>query len=94
MLSSFSQFRLFATLWTVAHQAPLSIDFSRQEYWHGLPCPSPGYLPDPGIKPSSPMSPALQANFLPIEPLGKPLKKDFITNAKFLFKLNFDFNLI
>ena len=52
----------FATLWTVAHQAPLSIGFSRQEYWSGLPFPSPGDLPDPGIKPRSP---ALHADSLP-----------------------------
>ena len=42
----------FATPWTIAHQAPLSIGFSRQEYWSGLPFPTPGYLPDPGIKPA------------------------------------------
>ena len=47
---------LFATLWTVAYQAPLSIGFSRQEYWSGLPCPAPGDLPDPGIEPESPAS--------------------------------------
>ena len=47
-----------ATPWTVAHQAPLSMEFSRQEHWSGLPCPPPGDLPDPGIKPGSP---ALQA---------------------------------
>ena len=45
------------TLWTVACQAPLSLEFSRQEYWNGLPCPSPGVLPDPGIEPVSLMSP-------------------------------------
>ena len=56
---------LFETPWTVAHQAPLSMGFSRQEYWSGLPFPSPGDLPNPGIKPASPMSPALQANSLP-----------------------------
>ena len=56
------------TLWTVAHQAPRSIRFSRQEYWSGLPFPSPGDLPDPGIKPRSP---ALQADSLPSEPPGK-----------------------
>ena len=49
MLSHFSCVQLFATLWTVAHQVPLSMGFSRQEYWSGLPCPPPG-LPDPGIK--------------------------------------------
>ena len=54
-MKSLSCVRLFATLWTVAHQAPLSMEFSRQEYWSGLPCPSPGNLPDPGIKPISPV---------------------------------------
>ena len=54
VLSCFSRVRLFATPWTVAHQAPLSIGFSRQEYWSGLPFPSPGALPNPGIKPRSP----------------------------------------
>ena len=53
-----------ATPWTVAHQAPLSIGFSRQEYWSGLPFLSPGNLPDPGIEPASP---ALQAGSLPTE---------------------------
>ena len=55
---------LFAIPWTVAHQDPLSIEFSRQEYWSGLQFPSPGDLPDPGIKPGSP---ALQADSLPSE---------------------------
>ena len=53
-----SHVRLIATLWTVAHQAPLSLEFSEQEYWSGWPFPSPGDLPDPGIKPTSPASPA------------------------------------
>ena len=53
-----------ATPWAVAHQAPLSMGFSRQEYWSGLPFPSPGDLPDPGIQPRSP---ALQADSLPTE---------------------------
>ena len=57
------------TLWTVACQAPLSMGFSRQEYWSGLPFPPPGDLPNPGVKP---MSPALQANSLPYESPGKP----------------------
>ena len=60
---------LFATPWTVAHQAPPSMRFSRQEYWNGLPFPSPGDLPDPGIEPRSP---ALQADTLISEPPGKP----------------------
>ena len=57
------------TPWTVAQQAPLSMGFSREEYWRGLPFPSPGDLPDPGIEPGSP---ALQADALPSEPPGKP----------------------
>jgi len=61
--------RLFAALWTVAHQAPLSLGLSRQEYWSGLPFPPPGDLPNPGIKPKSL---ALQADSLPSEPPGKP----------------------
>ena len=56
MLSHFSCVQLFAMLWTVAHQAPLSMGFSRQEYWWGLLVPSPGNLPNPGIKPVSPVS--------------------------------------
>ena len=64
-----SRVRLFATPWTVAHQAPLSMGFSRQEYWSGLPFPSPGDLPDPGIEPRSP---ALQADALTSEPPGMP----------------------
>ena len=58
----------FVTPWTVEHQTPLSMEFSRQEYWSGLPFPSPGDLPDPGIEPRSP---ALQADSLPTEPPGK-----------------------
>ena len=54
-----SRVRLFATPWTVTCQAPLSMDFSRQKYWNGLPCPPPGNLSDPGIKPASLTSPAL-----------------------------------
>ena len=61
---------LFATLWTVARHVPWSMGFSRQGYWSGLPCPSLGDLPDPGIQPSSP---ALQADSLPSEPPGRPL---------------------
>ena len=58
--------------WTVAHQAPLSIGFSRQEYWSGLPFPSPEDLPDPGIEPGSP---ALEADSFPSKPPGKPRLK-------------------
>ena len=53
----------FATAWTVAHQAPLSVEFFRQEYWSGLSFPSPGDLPDPGIKPLFPVSLALAGGF-------------------------------
>ena len=53
-VKSLSRVQLFATPWTVAYEAPLSIEFSRQEYWSGLPFPSPGDLPYPGIKPGSP----------------------------------------
>ena len=63
MLNHFSHVRLIATPWTVARQAPLSMGFSRQEYWSGLPCPPPGDLPDPGIEPVSLMSPALAVGF-------------------------------
>ena len=66
-VKSLSCIRLFATPWTIAYQAPLSIGFSRQECWSGLPFPSPGDLPNPGIEPRSP---ALQADVLPSEPPG------------------------
>ena len=61
---------------TVAHQAPPSMEFSRQEYWSGLLFPFPGDLPDPGIEPQSP---ALQADALPSEPPGKPLQVGMVT---------------
>ena len=60
---SLSRVRLCVTLWTVAREASLALGFSRQEYWSGLPCPPPGDLPDPGIKPISPMPPALAGGF-------------------------------
>ena len=69
MLSHFSCVQLFVALWTIVHQAPLSMVFSKQEYWSGLPCPLPGDLPNPGIKSRSP---ALQVGSLPSEPPGKP----------------------
>ena len=64
---------LFATLWTVARQAPLSIGFPRQKYLSSLSFPPVGVLPDPGIKPASPTPPALQADSLPAELSGKPI---------------------
>ena len=79
LIESHSRIQLFVTPWTVAHQDPLSVGFSRQGYWSGLPYPPLGDLPNPGIKPRSPES---QANALPSEPPGKPpLKK----KGKFLF---------
>ena len=73
-----SRVRLFVTLWTVAYKAPLSMGFSRQEFWSGLPFPSPGDLPNPGIEPRFP---ALQADALPSEPLGKP--EDIMRGCQF-----------
>ena len=69
-VKSLSRVQVFATLWTVAHQAPLSMGFSRQQYWSGLPFPSPGDLPNPGIELRSP----LHADALSSEPPGKPSK--------------------
>ena len=63
MPSHVSRIHLFATPWTVAQQASLSMGFSRQQYWSGLPCPLPGDLPDPGIKPTTLTSPALAEGF-------------------------------
>ena len=72
MLSRFSLVcvQLFATPWTVAHQAPLCIEFSRQEYWTGSPFPSPRDLPNPAIEPMSLVSPALAGRFFTTEPPG------------------------
>ena len=68
-VKSLSHVRCFSTLWTVTYQAPPSMEFSRQEYWSGLPFPSPWYLPNPGTKPRSP---TLWADTLLSEPPGKP----------------------
>ena len=70
-MKSLGHVRLFVTPWTVTYQATLTMGFSRQKYWSGLPFPSPGDLLDPGIKPRSP---ALQADTLPSKPPGKPIK--------------------
>ena len=80
--SRFSRVWLFATLWTIASQAPLSMGFSRQEYWSGLPCPPPGDLPDSGIEPASP---ALASRFFTAEPPGKPC---LFTHHLWLFSLH------
>ena len=66
--------QLFETPWTVARQARLSVGFSRQEYWSGLPFPPPGDLPDPGIGLISLPSPELHVDSLPLPPPGKPLR--------------------
>ena len=70
VIRTLSHVRLFVTPWTTAHQAPLSMKFSRQEYWSGLPFPSPGDLPDAGTEPGSP---ALQADSLLTEPQGRAI---------------------
>ena len=72
VLSCFSHVQLFVILWTVVCQAPLSMGFSRQEHWSGLPCPPPGDLPDPGIKPASLAAPALPVNSLLLSHQGSP----------------------
>ena len=73
MLSNFSSVQPCATLWTVTRKAPLSIGFTRQEYWNGLPCLPPGDLLDPGIKRASLLSPALRGGFFTISATWKPL---------------------
>ena len=78
-VKSLSHVRLFAAPWTIAYQAPPSMEFSRQEYWSGLPFPSPEDLPNPGMEPGSP---AFQADTLLSEPPGKSLE----VYASFLFQ--------
>ena len=75
-MKSLSHVRLFATPWTVAYQAPLSMGFSRQEYWSGLPLPPSGNLPEPGMEPASP---ALAGGLFTTEPPGKP---EFLLEAR------------
>ena len=75
MLSHFSRAWLFSTLWTVTCQAPLSMGFSRKEYWSGLPCPPPGDLPHPGIKSASLESPALADRFFTSSTTWEALRK-------------------
>ena len=72
MLSHFTHVQLFVTLLTIARQAPLSMGFSRQEYWSEFPCTSLGSLPIPEIEPTSPEYPALQVDSLPTKQPGKP----------------------
>ena len=71
VFSNFSHIQLFVTPWAVAHQAPLSMGFSRQEYWSEYPCPPPEDPPNPDIELLSPASPVLQADSLPTEPINK-----------------------
>ena len=78
---SLSHARLFATPWTVARQAPLSVGFSRQECCSGLPCPPPGHLPHPVTEPESPASSALTGRFIITEPLGKATIKRHSINT-------------
>ena len=78
-VKSLSRVRLFATPWTVTYQASPSMGFSRQEYWSGLPFPSPTDLPDPGIEPGSP---ALEADTLTSEPPGKPMEEAMVIQSK------------
>ena len=77
-----SHVQLFATPWTVAHQVSMSMGFSRQEYWSGLPFPSPGNLPNSGIKPRSP---ALQADSLLSGPAGKIIRGKASFNFNYVF---------
>ena len=84
-MKSLSRARLFVTPCTVAYQASLSMGFSRQDYWSGLPFPSPGYLPDPGIEPGSP---ALQADALPFEPSRSYYIVFLSYHASVLYALN------
>ena len=85
MLSHFSHVQHFATLWTVARQAPLSMGFSKQVYWSGLAFPPPGDLPDPRIKPESP---ALAGRFFTTEPPGNPHKHTFHINLEPIYCLS------
>ena len=89
MLSRFSRVQLFATPWTVAHQAPLSMRFSRKEYWSGWPLPPPGSLPNPEIEPMSPASPALQADSLLLSHLGSPSRPSSDTKSSGSLILDF-----
>ena len=81
-------FNSFVTPWTVACQAPLSVGFPRQEYWNGLPFPSPGHLPGPGIEPESP---AMAHGFVTADPQGSPFKHKLNGYLMLAFKANANF---
>ena len=82
LLSRFSHVQLFETPWIVARQAPLSMGFSKQEYWSGLSCPPPGALLNPRIESASPVSSALQMDFLTTEPPGNPQETRYTSNKQ------------
>ena len=82
---------LFAALWTAAHQTPLSMEFPRQEYWSGFPCPPPGDLPDTGMEPASPWSPALAGDSLPLDHWGSP---SLLYLPRFLSNISLDWLVI
>ena len=76
--------RLFVTPWTIACQVPLSMEFPRQEYWSGLPCPPPGDLPNPGMEPASL---ALAGSFFSTEPSGKPTYHEYLSVKDLYFPI-------
>ena len=94
MLSRFGRVRLFVTPGTVAHQAPLSVGFSRQEYWSGLPCPPPGDLPDPGTEPMSSLAPALQVDSLLLSHWESPTLVHRLQQTAFADKRLFETSLL
>ena len=77
VLSCFSCVQLFVTQWTIAHQAPLSLGFSRQEYWSGLPCPPPGDIPDPELKLAPFTSPAQAGRFFTASATWEPQRMEY-----------------
>ena len=81
--------QLLGTPWTIACQAPLSMGFSRQQYWSGLPCPPPGDIADPEIESAPPVSPTLQADSLLLESLGKPTPAEADMKTKVIEILGF-----
>ena len=87
VLSHFSNAWLFVTLWAVACQAPLSMGFSRQECWSGLPCPPPGDLPDPRIEPEALMSPASAGRFFTTSTTWEALTTTVFCNKKKILKM-------
>ena len=94
-VKSLSRVQLFETPWTVAHQAPLSMGFFRQEYWSGLLCPPPGDLPDPGIETLSLMSPALASGFFTTSTIWEaPSAVNNLPNTADIFLLNAHHNHI